>query len=114
MTLSTGYFEHYGYMLKVSYDCMMEQDGRSLSCTSTFSVDTSTYYPDGENNRVAIFDMEGGKWYHVEGYVTMYSNMKDESFRIYWESADNTDDFYLDNIKVEILYTMPAGEYTAE
>lgn len=114
MTLSTGYFEHYGYMVKVSYDCMMEEDGRSVSCTSTFTTDEGTFYPDGENNRVAVFDMEGGKWYHAEGYVTMYSNMKDESFRIYWESADNTDDFYLDNIKVEIMYTMPAGEYTAE
>ncbi len=114
MTLDAGYFENYGYLVKVSYDVMMEESGSTVSCTSTFSVDSGTYYPDGENNRIAVFDMEGGKWYHAEGYATMYGNMNPESFRLYWESPDNTNDFYLDNIKVTIMYTMPAGDYSVE
>lgn len=112
MTLSEGYFEHYGHLVKVSYDVMMEEEGQTVSCTSTFTVDGATYYPDGENNRVACYNMEAGKWYHCEGYVTMYSNMSPESFRLYWESPDNTYDFYLDNIEVTILYTEEVGEYT--
>jgi len=111
MSLSEGYFEHYGYLAKVSYDCMMLEDGQTISCTSTFTVDGSSYYPDGENNRVACHDMQAGKWYHCEGYVTLYSNMSPESFRLYWESPDNTYDFYLDNIEVTILYTQEVGEY---
>jgi len=111
MSLSEGYFENYGYLVKVSYDVMMEEDGQTVSCTSTFTVDGSSYYPDGENNRVACYDMEAGKWYHCEGYVTMYSNMSPESFRLYWESPDNTYDFYLDNIEVTILYTQEVGEF---
>ena len=91
---------------------MMEEEGQTVSCTSTFTVDGATYYPDGENNRVVCNNMEAGKWYHCEGYVTMYSNMSPESFRLYWESPDNTYDFYLDNIEVTILYTEEVGEYT--
>ena len=111
VSLASGYFENYGYLVKVSFDCMMEEDGRSVSCTSTFSVGNSTYYPDGENNRIKVTDMEAGKWYHAEGYTTMYANMVDDSFRIYWESAGNTDNIYLDNIEVTVMYTMPAGDY---
>ena len=114
MALSEGYFEKYGYLVKISYDCMMDEGGQTLSCTSTFSANGSTYYPDGENNRVACYDMEAGKWYHCEGYVTLYSNMDQESFRVYWESPDNTYDFYLDNIEVTILYSQPVGEYVAQ
>lgn len=109
--LSTGYFEHYGYMLYVSYDCMMETDGRSISCTSAFSYNKSDQYPSLNNTRVVVSDMEAGKWYHAEGYMTMFSDMDPESFRIYWESAGNTDNFYLDNVKVSILYTSPAPDF---
>lgn len=106
-----AYFEKYGYLVKVSYDCMMEEDGQSVSCTSTFSVGGSSYYPDGENNRVAVSNMEAGKWYHAEGYVTMYSNMDQGSFKLYWESPDNTNDIYLDNIEVTVMSDVAAGEY---
>ena len=107
--LSGGYFEHYGYMLYVSYDCMMEKDTGVLSCTSSFEKDGNTYYPEGENLRVVATDLKAGEWKHVEGYMTMYKDMDPGSFKIYWESAGNTDDFYLDNVSVKILYTMPAG-----
>lgn len=109
--LSEGYFEHYGYLVKVSYDVMMLNDTPTVSCTSTFTIDASTYYPDGEKNRIVCTDLKAGEWKHVEGYATMYSNMNEGSFSIYWESPDNTDDIYLDNVKVEILYTQPVGEY---
>lgn len=109
--LSEGYFEHYGYLVKVSYDVMMMNDTATVSCTSTFTVDSSTYYPDGEKNRIACHDLKAGEWKHAEGYATMYTNMNDGSFSLYWESPDNTDDIYLDNIQVTVMYTMPAGEY---
>lgn len=109
--LQSGYFEYYGYLVKVSYDCMMTSGAPYLSLTSSFSVGSSTYYPDGENNRIDVSDLEPGKWYHVEGYSTLYSNMKDESFQMYWESPGNTDDIYIDNVEVTVLYTQPAGEY---
>lgn len=109
--LSSGYFDYYGYLVWIAYDVMMETEGATVSCTSTFTVENSTYYPDGENNRVACYDMEAGKWYHVEGYVTMYDNMKPESFSVYWESPGNNDNIYLDNVEVKIMYTMPAGSY---
>ncbi|MCQ2493662.1 MAG: hypothetical protein MJ104_03590 [Lachnospiraceae bacterium] len=112
MALSEGYFEHYGYLVKVSYDVMMEEGGQTVSCTSNFTIDGSSYYPDGENNRVACYNMEAGKWYHCEGYVTMYSNMSPNSFKLYWESPDNTYDIYLDNIEVTILYTEKVGEFS--
>ncbi len=111
LLLSGGYFEHYGYMLKVSYDCMMEKDTDILSCTSSFDFNGSTKYPEGENLRVIATDLKAGQWQHVEGYMTMFANMDPQSFRLYWESAGNKDDFYIDNVKVEILYTMPAGNY---
>lgn len=111
MRLSEGYFENYGYLVKVSYDVMMEQDTATVSCTSTFTIDASTYYPDGENNRIACHDLKAGEWKHAEGYATMYTNMNDGSFSLYWESPDNTDNIYLDNIEVTIMYTLPAGEY---
>lgn len=111
LTLSGGYFEHYGYMLYVSYDCMMETEGQSISCTSSFTAGGTEHYPDGENLRVVVTDMEAGKWYHAEGYMTMFADMTPGSFKIYWESADNTDDFYLDNVKVDILYTKPVGNF---
>ena len=109
--LSGGYFEHYGYMLRVSYDCMMEKDTGILSCTSSFDKDGSTNYPDGENLRVVATGLKAGEWQHVEGYMTMYSDMDPGTFKIYWESAGNTDDIFLDNVKVQILYTMPAGRF---
>ena len=112
LSLSTGYFEHYGYMLYVSYDCMMETEGQGISCTSSFSINGVDHYPDGENLRVTVTDMEAGKWYHAEGYMTMFADMREGSFKIYWESADNTDDFYLDNVKVTILYTQPVGDFS--
>jgi glucuronoarabinoxylan endo-1,4-beta-xylanase len=109
--LSGGYFEHYGYMLRVSYDCMMEKDTEILSCTSSFDKDGSTNYPDGENLRVVATGLKAGEWQHVEGYMTMYSDMDPGTFKIYWESSGNTDDIFLDNVKVQILYTMPAGRF---
>ena len=112
LLLSGGYFEHYGYMLYVSYDVMMEKDTEILSCTSSFDKNGSTYYPEGENRRVVATDLKAGEWKHVEGYMTMYSDMDPGSFKIYWESAGNKDDFWLDNVKVQILYTKPAGVYT--
>ncbi|MCR5685510.1 MAG: hypothetical protein K6G81_08865 [Lachnospiraceae bacterium] len=111
IALPNDLFEHYGYYLKVSYDCMTEKGG-TISCTPTFNCNGGTHYPSGENDRVVCENMEGGKWYHAEGIMTMYSNMDKSSYMIYWEYPDNTDNFYLDNIKVEILYTKPAGEYT--
>lgn len=111
LMLSSGYFEHYGYMLYVSYDCMMETEGQTISCTSSFQHNGADQYPDGENRRVVCTGMEAGKWYHAEGYMTMFADMDPGTFRIYWESAGNTDDFYLDNVKVQILYTQPAGNF---
>ena len=103
-------FDHYGYMLRVSYDCMLENGG-SISCTPTFTCNGGTWYPSGENDRVVCENMEAGKWYHAEGYMTLYSDMEKGSYRFYWESPDNTDNFYLDNVRIEVLYTMPAGKY---
>lgn len=109
-SLSASYFEHYGYLAKVSYDCMLKEGG-SVSCTSSFVVDGQTYYPSVENSRVVCEDMEAGKWYHAEGYTTLYSNMSPETFNLYFESAGNTYDIYIDNVEVTVLYTKPAGEY---
>lgn len=112
IVLSQGYFEHYGYMLYVSYDCMTENGGQTISCTSSFDVNKSTQYPSTENTRVSTSVLKAGEWTHAEGYMTMFSNMDPESFKIYWETGDNTDDFYLDNVQVRIMYTMPAGEFS--
>lgn len=111
VTISTGYFENYGCLLYVSYDVMMEEAGNLVSCTSTFTTPEGTFYPDVENTRVTCQIDEAGKWYHVEGYITMFANMDAGSFRIYWESAGNTSDIYLDNVSVKALYSMPAGDY---
>ncbi len=62
--------------------------------------------------RVPVTDLKAGEWKHAEGYMTMFENMDPGTFKIYWESANNTDDFYLDNVKVQILYSMPAGSFT--
>lgn len=111
-SISDAYFDHYGYMVKLEYDCMTRTDGLNLSCTSTFSIGNRSFYPDLGNNRVACFNMEAGKWYHCEGYVTLYDNMEQGSFRLYWETPDSKADFYLDNVKMTILYTEPAGSFS--
>ncbi len=111
--LSNDYFNNYGYMMYVSYDCMLDNGG-SISCTPTFTCNGGTWYPSGENDRVVCENMEAGKWYHAEGYMTLYSNMDNGSYRFYWEAPGNTDDFYLDNVTVKILYTSPAGEFVNE
>lgn len=111
-SVSPAYFEHYGYMVKIEYDCMTKTDGLNLSCTSTFTVDNRSFYPNEGRNRVACMDMKAGKWYHCEGYSTLYDNMEPGSFTLYWETPDSTADFYLDNVKITILYTEPAGSYS--
>ena len=110
--LESAYFTEYGYKAFVSYDVMMKTPGNRVSATTTFTVGGSTYYPDGEDWRVYQDIEEAGVWYHVEGYVTLFSNMDEGSFKIYWESAKNTEDIYLDNINVKIIYDEIAGEYT--
>ena len=113
IAVSNEYFDHYGYLMYVKYDCMMENGGH-ISLTPTFGCNGGTFYPSGENDRVVCENMEPGKWYHVEGYMTLYSNMEKGSYRMYWEAPEGTDDFYLDNVEVKILYTQPAGEFAGE
>lgn len=111
ISLSAAYFDNYGYLVRISFDCMTQNEGETISLTSTFSKGGAAYYPSGENNRIVVTDMEPGKWYHAEGYVTMYSDMDPETFRVYWEAPNSKNDFYLDNVIVTAMYTMPAGNY---
>lgn len=110
--IGTARFDEFGYLAKVSYDVMMQEAGSQVSATTTFTIGGSTYYPSGDNCRVVQQIDEAGKWYHVEGYVTLFPNMDEGSFQIYWESAGNTHDIYLDNITVTLLYTEPVSDYT--
>ncbi|MBP5330820.1 MAG: hypothetical protein J6Y89_03100, partial [Lachnospiraceae bacterium] len=47
LSLSPEYFTDYGRRMYVSYDCMMENGGYTISCTPTFSVDGQTYQMRG-------------------------------------------------------------------
>ncbi len=114
LSMSNEYFSDYGCRMYVSYDCMMENGGFTISCTPTFTVDGSSYYPSGEFDRVVCENMEAGKWYHVEGYMSMYDNMDAGSYRLYWESPENMDDIWLDNIEVKVLYSEKAGSFSQE
>ena len=112
ISLGTDKFGEYGYKAYVSYDVMMKESGNLVSATTTFTVEGNTQYPDGKDCRVYQEILEAGVWYHVEGYVTLFSNIDEGSFQLYWESAGNTSDIYLDNIIVKLLYAEPAGEYS--
>ena len=112
ISLGTDKFGEYGYKAYVSYDVMMKESGNLVSATTTFTVEGNTQYPDGRDCRVYQEILEAGVWYHVEGYVTLFSNIDEGSFQLYWESAGNTSDIYLDNIIVKLLYAEPAGEYS--
>ncbi len=114
LSMAPEYFSDYGCRLYVSYDCMMENTGSTISCTPTFTASGSAYYPSGEFDRVVCENMEAGKWYHVEGFMSMYDNMDAGSYRLYWESPGNTDDIWLDNIEVKVLYSEKAGSFIAE
>ena len=111
ISLGTAKFSEYGYKAYVSYDVMMKEAGNLVSATTTFTVDGNTQYPGRKDCRVYQEIEEAGVWYHVEGYVTLFSNIDEGSFQLYWESAGNTSDIYLDNITVKLLYTEPAGKY---
>lgn len=111
ISLGTDKFSEYAYKAYVSYDVMMKEAGNLVSATTTFTVEGNTQYPDRKDCRVYQEILEAGVWYHVEGYVTLFSNIDEGSFQLYWESAGNTLDIYLDNITVKLLYTEPAGEY---
>ncbi|MBO4415489.1 MAG: hypothetical protein J5824_05845 [Lachnospiraceae bacterium] len=110
VSLSSAYFEHYGYRMYVKYDCMMENGG-NISLTPTFGCNGGTWYPSGVDDRVVCENMEPGKWYHVEGYMTLYTDMDQGSYSMYWEAPDGRDDFYLDNVEIKILYSEPVGEF---
>lgn len=112
ISLGSSRYDEYGYLAKVSFDVMMQEAGNQVSTTTTFTVGGSTFYPSDDNCRVVQQIDEAGKWYHVEGNVTLFSNMDEGSFQIYWESPGNTKDIYLDNITITLLYTEPATEYT--
>ena len=112
LSMSSAHFSDYGCRMYVSYDCMMENGGNTISCTPTFTVSSASFYPSGEFDRVVCENMEAGKWYHVEGYMSMYDNMDPGSYMLYWESPGNTDDIWLDNIEVKVLYSEKAGSFS--
>ena len=114
LSMAREYFSDYGCRMYVSYDCMMENGGNTISCTPTFTVEGASFYPSGEFDRVVCENMEAGKWYHVEGYMSMYDNMDAGSYMLYWESPGNTDDIWLDNIEVKVLYSEKTGSFSAE
>ena len=110
IAISEDLFDHYGYMLRVSFDCMLEKGG-TISCTQSFTCNSEVFYPDGENNRIICENMEPGEWRHAEGYMTIYQDIEKGSYFFYWEVPGSTDDFCLDNVKIEELYTMPVGSF---
>ena len=46
--------------------------------------------------------------------MTLYTDMDQGSYSMYWEAPDGRDDFYLDNVEIKILYSEPVGEFAGE
>lgn len=111
ISLGTSRFTEYGYKAYVSYDVMMKEAGNQVSATTTFTASGNTYYPAGEDCRVSQEIAEAGVWYHVEGYVSLFDNTDEGTFQLYWESAGNTYDIYIDNVTVTLDYTQTVGNY---